>query len=139
LGKITEIEVSKGKTVQVSDKEWLKIEYGIKAQIDSEEEVSVAKSHIEGLLDGWLTPIEVVKPTQEKLSTPKKTLETISKSFPQDLRDLLTFTENSEAFIIRPRQFLGSENFAKIVTIVKDQLGGQYVSRGKESHFLILK
>ena len=57
--------------------------------------------------------------------------------FPEDLRRLLSFEQKADAVIIKPRQFLGSENFAKIADIVKQQ-GGEYVSAGKNSHFRIL-
>jgi len=56
--------------------------------------------------------------------------------FPKELADMLTFEESGEWIIIKPRQFLGSENFAKIAAIVRDA-GGEYVSVGKESHFRI--
>jgi hypothetical protein len=138
LGKITEVEVSKGKTVQIGDS-WVRVEYRVKALIDSEEEVGIAKSHIEGLIDGWLgsvsTPKPIEKPSQAK---PQKTLTEVQNAFPQDLKDLLAFSENSEAFIIKPRQFLGSENFARVVEVVKG-LGGLYISKGKESHFEVPK
>lgn len=58
-----------------------------------------------------------------------------------ELAELLSFDDGSSAqyVIVRPKQFLGSENFAKIAGIVKNELGGQYVSAGKGSHFLIPK
>jgi len=56
--------------------------------------------------------------------------------FPEDLRNLLSFETRADDIIIRPRQFLGSENFAKIADIVKGH-GGEYVSAGKNSHFKI--
>jgi hypothetical protein len=49
---------------------------------------------------------------------------------------LLSFEEKVEYIIIKPRQFLGSENFAKIASIVRG-IGGDYVSAGKESHFRV--
>jgi len=58
------------------------------------------------------------------------------KLFPEDLRVLLSFEETEDSTIIRPRQFLGSENFAKIADIVK-QRNGEWVSAGKQSHFKI--
>jgi len=141
LGKIVEISLSKGKTVQISEKEWVKIEYGLKAQIDSEEELQIAKNSLENVIDNWLsgyvTGVSVSKPFQEKPS-PRKTLTEVQNVFPQGLRDLLSFQENASAFIIKPRQFLGSENFAKAVEVVK-ALGGSYISRGKESHFEVPK
>ena len=64
--------------------------------------------------------------------------EKIGELFPEDLRSVLSFEQKADAVIIKPRQFLGSENFAKIVDIVKQQ-GGEYVSQGKQSHFCIPK
>jgi hypothetical protein len=46
----------------------------------------------------------------------------------------LSFEEVDDAVIIKPRQFLGAENFAKIADMVKHQ-GGEWVSAGKDSHF----
>lgn len=51
--------------------------------------------------------------------------------FPEDLRNLLSFERKAGAYILKPRQFLGAENFAKIADIVK-QHGGDYISAGKE-------
>jgi len=62
--------------------------------------------------------------------------EKIGELFPEGLRRLLSFEEQADAVIIKPRQFLGSENFAKIADIVK-QHGGEWVSAGKSSHFKI--
>jgi hypothetical protein len=65
-----------------------------------------------------------------------RTIEDIKKTFPKDLADLLSFEEKENSIIIKPRQFLGSENFSKIADIVKQQ-GGEYISTGKNSHFKI--
>lgn len=62
--------------------------------------------------------------------------EKISDVFPEDLRSLLSFEKEADAVIIKPTQFLGSENFAKIADTVK-QHGGEWVSAGKNSHFKI--
>ena len=66
------------------------------------------------------------------------TLETVKASFPENLRDQLTFEDKGEYIKISPKQFLGSENFAKVASIIRG-LGGQYVSAGKLSHFQIAK
>jgi len=60
----------------------------------------------------------------------------IADKFPEDLRAMLSFEVQDESVIIKPRQFLGSENFAKIASIVQQQ-NGDYVSAGKDSHFRI--
>lgn len=58
--------------------------------------------------------------------------------FPQELEGLLTFTDKDDFIIIKPRQYLGSENFAKIASIIRGA-GGEYISAGKDSHFRIPK
>jgi hypothetical protein len=54
--------------------------------------------------------------------------------FPTEFENMLNFTETPQYIIIKPRQFLGSDNFAKIAAIVRSN-GGEYISAGKESHF----
>jgi hypothetical protein len=77
------------------------------------------------------------KPKAKEIdSQDAKTIESIKQKFPQELQDLLSFEVQNESAIIKPRQFLGSENFAKIASIVQQQ-NGDYVSVGKESHFRI--
>jgi len=65
-----------------------------------------------------------------------RTIDDIKTLFPKDLGDMLMFEELDEDIIIKPRQYLGSENFAKIASIVRDA-GGEYISAGKESHFRV--
>lgn len=66
----------------------------------------------------------------------KKSIEDIKMMFPEDLENLLDFEEKDDYVIIKPRQFLGSENFAKIASTVRG-IGGEYISAGKESHFRV--
>jgi len=63
-----------------------------------------------------------------------RTIEDARTLFPGELENMLTFEEVGEYIIIKPRQYLGSENFAKIASIVRGD-GGEYISAGKESHF----
>ncbi len=67
-----------------------------------------------------------------------KAVEDIRMMFPDDLEALLSFEEKDDYVIIKPRQFLGSENFSKIASTVRG-LGGEYISAGKGSHFRIPK
>ena len=67
-----------------------------------------------------------------------KAIEDIRMMFPDDLEGLLSFEEKDEYIVIKPRQFLGSDNFAKIASIVRG-VGGEYVSAGKASHFRVPK
>jgi hypothetical protein len=67
-----------------------------------------------------------------------KALEDVKMMFPDDLEELLSFEEKDDYIIIKPRQFLGSENFSKIASTVRG-MGGDYVSAGKASHFRVPK
>jgi hypothetical protein len=67
-----------------------------------------------------------------------KSLEDIRMSFPEDLDSLLYFEEKPDYIMIKPKQFLGSENFAKIASAVRG-MGGEYISAGKDSHFRVYK
>jgi len=67
-----------------------------------------------------------------------KSLEDFRMAFPADLEDLLNFEDKTDYVMIKPRQFLGSENFAKIASTVRG-LGGEYISAGKDSHFRVYK
>lgn len=68
----------------------------------------------------------------------KKSLQDIRMAFPEDLENLLSFEERDEYIIVKPRQFLGSENFAKVASAVRG-LGGEYISAGRDSHFRVYK
>jgi hypothetical protein len=68
----------------------------------------------------------------------KKTIEDVRVAFPEDLESLLSFEEKDNYIMVKPRQFLGSENFAKIASAVRG-MGGEYISAGKESHFRVPK
>ena len=67
-----------------------------------------------------------------------KSIRNIKKNFPKDLEKLLDFKEEAQYVIIKPKQFLGSENFAKIASITRE-LGGEYISAGRDSHFRVSK
>lgn len=66
----------------------------------------------------------------------RRAIEDVKVLFPESLGGMLAFEEVKDFIVIKPRQFLGSENFAKIAAIVRDA-GGEYISAGKESHFRI--
>jgi hypothetical protein len=88
---------------------------------------------------------QITHPAQQLQSAPsheeyerQNSVEDIRISFPQELESLLSIEERNEYIIIKPRQFLGSENFAKIASAVRG-MGGEYISAGKESHFRVPK
>lgn len=86
-------------------------------------------------------PAPIPAPAGTTAPTPETRTRSISQvraTFPKELEDLLTFEEAGEYIVIRPRQYLGSENFAKIASLVRSA-GGEYISSGKESHFKVPK
>jgi hypothetical protein len=62
----------------------------------------------------------------------------IRSAFPKELENMLFFEDAGTHIIIKPRAYLGSENFAKIAAVVRGE-GGEYISAGKESHFRVPK
>ena len=84
--------------------------------------------------------------TQQATATPptgdtsgkQKTTDDIRMSFPEDLENLLYFEDKTDYVMVKPKQFLGSENFAKIASAVRG-MGGEYISAGRDSHFRVPK
>jgi hypothetical protein len=83
-------------------------------------------------------PVVAPPPPQLQMREKTKAIEDIKMMFPEDLENLLSFEETDQYVVIKPRQFLGSENFSKIASIVRG-VGGEYVSAGKASHFRVPK
>jgi len=77
------------------------------------------------------------KPTPEKPQPSNKT-EEARMLFPEYLENLLAFTDEGDYVKVKPRQWLGSDNFAKVAAVIRE-VGGEYKSAGKESHFRIPK
>ena len=67
-----------------------------------------------------------------------QSVEDLRMMFPEDLDKMLSFEEKGDYVIIKPKQFLGSENFAKIASTVRG-MGGEYISAGRDSHFRVYK
>lgn len=136
MGKIVELTVRKG-----CIRKGIRREYTLKAQIDDEAEIQTAKAHMEGLIDGWLSPYittETLKKEVKKVEVQKFDPQKYEQLFPEDMRGLLNFEDGGEYVKVTPRQYLGAENFAKIAQIVREK-GGDYISAGKDSHFRIPK
>ena len=73
------------------------------------------------------------KPTVAKPSKPqseKRTIDDVQKAFPQDLVGMLYFEESGNLILVKLRQYVGSDNFARIAAIIRDQLRGEYISAG---------
>ena len=86
-----------------------------------------------------ITKQTVVAPVVPASSSGKKSsVNEIKQAFSPELVGMLLFEESGKLVIVKPRRFLGSENFAKIASIVRE-LGGEYISAGRNSHFEIAK
>jgi len=89
----------------------------------------------------WLFENGATVGRKKRKSEPKAEVDVVAQveaKFPAELKEILTFEVVGEYIVIKPRQYLGSENFAKIASIVRGE-GGEYISAGKESHFRIKK
>jgi hypothetical protein len=67
-----------------------------------------------------------------------RSIADIRSAFPKELENMLFFEDAGSHIMIKPRAYLGSENFAKIAAVVRSE-GGEYISAGKESHFRVPK
>ena len=103
------------------------------------EDLRIVAASLKSIAVSQIAPPTAPTPVQETFEAEKKMgVEDIKMMFPENLEDLLNFEEREEYIMIKPRQFLGSENFAKIAQIVRG-MGGDYISAGKESHFRVPK
>jgi len=71
-------------------------------------------------------------------SEKKRSVDDVKQVFSSELAGMLMFEESGTFIIVKPRRFLGSDNFAKIASIVRS-LGGEYISAGRNSHFEVPK
>ena len=106
------------------------------------EDLRSVSASLKSLAVGQITgaPTAAPTPAPRPAATPpqSQSLEDIRMMFPQDLDSLLLFEDKGEYIMIKPRQFLGSENFAKIASTVRG-MGGEYISAGRDSHFRVYK
>ena len=104
-------------------------------------EISENLADISKHLKGTGTSISTVTPTTPAVPTPAVRIRSVADVrtiFPKELENMLTFDEAGTYIVIKPRQYLGSENFAKIASLVLGA-GGEYISAGKESHVRVSK
>ena len=76
-------------------------------------------------------------PTSPAVPAKIGSAEDVQAAFPPELSEMLFFEVADDYVVVKPRQYLGSDNFRQIASVVRDQLGGEYVSAGKDSHFRI--
>jgi hypothetical protein len=104
-------------------------------------DLKTVSSSIKSLAVGQITNQPSPKasaPAPKETGKQASSLEDIRVMFPEDLDSMLSFEEKGEYIVIKPKQFLGSENFAKIASTVRG-IGGEYISAGRDSHFRVYK
>ncbi len=96
----------------------------------------MSEEKLKTLIDDLIKIREAINSLLAKICP--KSLEEVKTSIPQECKELITYEENQKYYILKPKAFLGSENFGKILNAIRG-FGGEYVSAGKNSHFRILK
>lgn len=104
------------------------------------EDLRSLSASIKSAVGSQVTPTtpQTPAPVSHEIHEKKKSVDDVRVAFPEDLEALLSFKEKGDYIIVKPKQFLGSENFAKIASAVRG-LGGEYISAGKDSHFRVPK
>ncbi len=105
------------------------------------EELRSVSASLKSLAVGQITqpPTAQASPAPiREAGSKQRSLDDIRMSFPEELEARLSFEDKGDYIIIKPKQFLGSENFAKIASAVRG-MGGEYISAGKDSHFRVPK
>jgi len=116
-----------------------KVDKILKALSEISEEMRSVSASMKSLAVGQITqPTATQAPTPPEAGAKQRSLDEIRMSFPEELEARLSFEEKGDYMIIKPKQFLGSENFAKIASAVRG-MGGEYISAGKDSHFRVPK
>ena len=101
------------------------------------EDLRTVSASVKSMAGSQVTPPSPQAPAKVSREK-KKSIDDIRVVFPENLEALLSFEEKGDYIMVKPRQFLGSENFAKIASAVRG-LGGEYISAGKDSHFRVPK
>lgn len=95
------------------------------------EEIYVLVKIADRFYEGTLKPQQIGVYAQTQQSSNKPV-------FPEIYAEMVTVMDRGSFWQITPKAFLKTEDFVEIARIVK-QLGGDYVSAGKFSHFKIPK
>lgn len=98
--------------------------------------ISIAQS-LEKIAEKMCTT-QVVNQAIETQNSSVISVASIENVIPEEVKDSITITENTDRFIIKSKKFLGTENFAKLSSAIRN-INGRYISAGKESRFEIMK
>jgi len=81
---------------------------------------------------------EIIKKQQPITEKANGSAGIFQSKFPTELASLLTFEDQGDWVKVSPKMFLTGEAFPKIATIIRE-LGGEYISAGRNSHFKVKK
>jgi len=117
------------------------LDLGVEALIGENDTAYQVFSNLKDVIDNYyqstVGTLQVrLAATQPQVKPKIEAASDYQQKFPIELQKKLSFTEKGGSTIIKPLEFLGSENYKKIVVLVKE-LGGEYVSAGKDSYFRI--
>ena len=99
--------------------------------------ISVIKIMVDDLSEISRSLKALIETEKPPVKAPSRIAE-VQEAFSEDLRQMLDFRDVGEYIMIAPKRFLGSDNFAKIASTIRE-LGGEYISAGKDSHFRVPK
>jgi len=117
----------------------MKVDKILKSLSDISEEIHSVSESLKSLSGKQVAQPSAAQPAAPNEASVKlRTIDEIRMSFPEELEARLGFEDKGEYIIIKPKMFLGSENFAKIASAVRG-MGGEYISAGKDSHFRVPK
>lgn len=102
------------------------------------KDLSDVSKSLKSATTGTTSPSTPVSTTVTPNSVEKRDINDVKQAFSPELAGMLLFDQSGKYIIVKPRRFLGSDNFAKIASVVRE-IGGEYVSSGRNSHFKIAK
>jgi len=102
---------------------------------DNLDKLQVAKERLPA-------PQPTVKPEPKQIGIeqePQKKRGTtdVEKVVPKDLRDMVYYEVEDDYILVKPKGYLGSDNFRKLIKPLKEFLDAEYVSAGRDSHIRI--
>lgn len=134
------LRVGKGRTVQDGD-EWNKSYFEIEMVVD-EKDLEAKTSWATTLIDSWLPKSSPLKTSTAFTHRPNEAKSKIMKAFPEEYRKHLTIEEGTgpdEGYTVIRIPFLSADIFGQMAHIVREDLGGEHISAGKDSRFRIRK
>jgi hypothetical protein len=105
------------------------LEEAVKALDKGMEGLAFRLDGLDGAITNIMREIDALKSMETGAVDP-------AALFPDEYAELLDFKVEGGYVIAKPKKFLGSQNFAEIARIVRE-LGGEYISEGKNSRFKI--